>query len=92
MSYDAYPLEVSLKDTRVIKFQESDHQRFYYNLSNAVNPRSYLVWIIFLEEYNQYNFKDKNITNGLNIYNSIIEFSRQGVIEGNNSLELDILI
>ena len=88
MSYDAYPLEVTLKDTRVIKFHVWDQQRFYYNLSDAVNPRSYMVWQIFAEEYNKANFKDKNITNGWNIYNPIIEFSRQGIIEGNNSLGL----
>ena len=64
MSYDAYPLEVSLKDTRVIKFHVYDQQRFYYNLSDIINPRSPKVWYIFPVEYNKENFLNKNITNG----------------------------
>ena len=84
MSYDAYPLEITLKDTRVIKFHVWDQQRFYYNLSDAINPRSPMVWQIFTEEYNKANFKDKNITNGWYIYDPIKEFSRQGVTETND--------
>ena len=84
MSYDAYPLEVTLKDTRVIKFHVWDQQRFYYNLSDIINPRSFKVWYIFTEEYNNANFRDKNITNGWNIYDPVMEFSRQGVTEEND--------
>ena len=84
MSYDAYPLEVSLKDTRVIKFHVYDQQRFYYNLSDIINPRSPKVWYIFPEEYNKENFLNKNITNGWNIYDPVMEFSRQGVTEEND--------
>ena len=51
MSYDAYPLEITIKDTRVVKFHIWDQQRFYYNLSDAINPRSPIVWQIFAEEY-----------------------------------------
>ena len=84
MSYDAYPMEITLKDTRVIKFHVWDQQRFYYNLSDATNPRSPKIWFIFAEEYNQANFLGKNITNGWNIYDPIMEFSRQGVTEEND--------
>ncbi len=84
MSYDAYPMEVSLKDTRVIKFHVWDQQRFYYNLSDIINPRSFKVWYIFAEEYNNSNFRGKNITNGWNIYDPVMEFSRQGVTEDND--------
>ena len=83
MSYDAYPMEVTLKDTRVIKFHVWDQQRFYYNLSDIINPRNYLFWFAFPEQYNEANFRDKNITNGWNIYDPVMEFSRQGVTEEN---------
>ena len=84
MSYDAYPLEITLKDTRVIKLYIWDQQRFYYNLSDAINPRSPIVWQIFAEEYNKANFKSQNITNGWDIYDPVIEFSRQGVTKVND--------
>ena len=84
MAYDAYPLEVTLKDTRVIKFHVWDQQRFYYNLSDTLNPKSPKVWFIFAEEYNRANFQNKNITNGWNIYDPVMEFSRQGVTEDND--------
>ena len=84
MSYEAYPLEVTLKDTRVLKFHVYDQQRFYYNLSDVLNPKSPLVWRIFAEEYNKANFQGKNITNGWNIYDPMMEFSRQGVTEDND--------
>ena len=84
MSYDAYPLEVTVKDTRVIKFHIWDQQRFYYNLSDAINPRSPIVWQIFAEEYNKANFRAQNITNGWDIYDPVIEFSRQGVTKVND--------
>ena len=84
MLYNGYPMEVTLKDTRVIKFHVWDQERFYYNLSDAVNPRSPQMWYIFPEEYNTANFQGKNITNGWNIYDPIMEFSRQGVTEENN--------
>ena len=32
MAFDAFPIEITLKDTRVIKFHLFDLQRFYYNL------------------------------------------------------------
>ena len=84
MSYNAYPLEVTLKDTRVIKFHVYDEQRFYYNLSDTLSPKSPKVWYIFAEEYNRFNFQGKNITNGWNIYDPVMEFSRQGVTEDND--------
>ena len=84
MSYEAYPLEVTLKDTRVLKFHVYDQQRFYYNLSDVLNPKSPLVWRIFAEEYNQANFQGKNITNGWNVYDPMMEFCRQGVTEDND--------
>ena len=84
MSYEAYPLEITLKDTRVLKFHVYDQQRFYYNLSDVLNPKSPLVWRIFAEEYNKANFQGKNITNGWNIYDPMMEFSRQGVTEDND--------
>ena len=84
MSYDAYPLEITIKDTRVVKFHIWDQQRFYYNLSDAINPRSPIVWQIFAEEYNKANFKSQNITNGWDIYDPVIEFSRQGVTKVND--------
>jgi len=61
MSYDAYPLEITIKDTRVVKFHIWDQQRFYYNLSDAINPRSPIVWQIFAEEYNKANFKSQKL-------------------------------
>ena len=84
MAYNAYPLEVTLKDTRAIKFHVYDEQRFYYNLSDTLSPKSPKVWYIFAEEYNRFNFQSKNITNGWNIYDPVMEFSRQGVTEEND--------
>ena len=84
MAYDAYPMEITLKDTRVIKFHVWDQQRFYYNLSDILNPKSFKAWYNFAEEYNRVNFQNKNITNGWNIYDPQMEFSRQGVTEDND--------
>ena len=84
MAFDAIPIEVTLKDTRVIKFHLYDLQRFYYNLYDETNPVDYKQFYDFPKRYNQMNFQGKNITNGWNIYNPIIEFSRQGVTEDND--------
>ena len=84
MAFDAIPIEITLKDTRVIKFHLFDLQRFYYNLSDATNPVDYGQFYGFPKYYNEANFKGRNITNGWNIYVPVIEFSRQGVTEDNN--------
>ena len=84
MAFDAIPIEITLKDTRVIKFHLFDLQRFYYNLSDATNPVDYGQFYGFPKYYNEANFKGKNLTNGWNIYDPVIEFSRQGVTEDNN--------
>ena len=84
MAFDAIPIEITLKDTRVIKFHLYDLQRFYYNLSDATNPCDYCQFYSFPKLYNEANFQGKNFTNGWNMYDPIIEFSRQGVTEENN--------
>ena len=84
MAFDAIPIEITLKDTRVIKFHLFDLQRFYYNLSDATNPVDYGQFYGFPKYYNEAKFKGKNVTNGWNMYDPVIEFSRQGVTEDNN--------
>ena len=84
MSFNAIPIEITLKDTRVIKFHLYDLQRFYYNLSDLTNPIDYKQFYEFPRKYNKIKFQGKNVTNGWNIYNPIIEFSRQGVTEDND--------
>ena len=84
LSYDAIPIEITLKDTRVIKFHLYNLQRFYFNLTMATNREDCKQFFDFAKKYNKTHFKGKNLTNGWNIYDPIIEFSRQGVIEGND--------
>ena len=84
MSFNAIPIEITLKDTRVIKFHLYDLQRFYYNLSDLTNPVDYKQFYDFPKKYNKIRFQGKNITNGWKIYDPIIEFSRQGVTEDND--------
>ena len=84
MSFTAIPIEITLKDTRVIKFHLYDLQRFYYNLCDATNPIDYKQFYEFPKKYNKLKFQGKNVTNGWNIYNPEIEFSRQGVTEDND--------
>ena len=84
MSFTAIPIEITLKDTRIIKFHLYDLQRFYYNLCDATNPIDYKQFYDFPKKYNQIKFQGKNVTNGWNIYNPEIEFSRQGVTEDND--------
>ena len=84
MSFNAIPIEITLKDTRVIKFHLYDLQRFYYNLCERTNPVDYKQFYDFPKKYNTMKFQGKNVTNGWNIYDPIIEFSRQGVTEDND--------
>ena len=84
MSFNAIPIEITLKDTRVIKFHLYDLQRFYYNLCEKTNPVDYKQFYDFPKKYNEMKFRGKNVTNGWNIYDPIIEFSRQGVTEDND--------
>jgi len=84
MSFNAIPIEITLKDTRVIKFHLYDLQRFYYKLCDLTNLVDYKQFYDFPKKYNEMKFKGKNITNGWKIYDPIIEFSRQGVTEDND--------
>ena len=84
MSFNAIPMEITLKDTRVIKFHLYDLQRFYYKLSDLTNIVDYKQFYDFPKTYNRIKFQGKNITNGWKIYDPIIEFSRQGVTEDND--------
>ena len=84
MSFNAIPIEITLKDTRIIKFHLYDLQRFYYNLCDATSPLDYKQFFDFAKKYNRIKFQNKNITNGWKIYDPIIEFSRQGVTEDND--------
>jgi len=84
MAFDAFPIEITLKDTRVIKFHLFDLQRFFYKLSDLTNPVDYGQFYGFPKLYNEANFKGKNCTNGWYMYDPVIEFSRQGVTEDNN--------
>ena len=83
MAYDAIPMEITLKDTRVIKFHLYDLQRFFYNLSERTNPDDCKQFFDFAKKYNKIHYQDKNVTNGWNFYDPIIEFSRQGITEDN---------
>ena len=84
MSFNAIPIEITLKDTRIIKFHLYDLQRFYYNLCDLTSPLDYKQFFDFAKKYNRIKFQNKNITNGWKIYDPIIEFSRQGVTEDND--------
>ena len=84
MSFNAIPMEVTLKDTRVIKFHLYDLQRFYFDLCDYTNPVDYMQFYAFPKKYHEKKFQGKNITDGWKIYDPIIEFSRQGVTEDND--------
>ena len=85
MFYDAYPLDISLKDTRVIKFHVWDKQKFYFNLYDSVNPRDNLLWFCFPENYKKVNFNNpKNLIDGWTIFDPVTEYSRMGVTPENN--------
>ena len=84
MSYNAIPMEITLKDTRVIKFHLYDLSRFYFNLVDLTNPVDYKQFYSFPKTYNESKFLGKNITDGWKIYDPIIEFSRQGITEDND--------
>ena len=64
MSFNAIPIEITLKDTRIIKFHLYDLQRFYYNLCDLTSPLDYKQFFDFAKKYNRIKFQNKNITIG----------------------------
>ena len=84
--YDTYVIEVTLKDSRLIRFFVKDniHSTFYLNLETARFPNDLKVLYKFTELYHNEIKKEKSYFNGWSIYDPIREFSREGVTEENN--------
>jgi myotubularin-related protein 1/2 len=84
--YDTYLIDITLKDTRVIRFYVKDniHSTFFSNLESTTFPKDLKNLYTFSEAYHNEIKKEKNYFNGWNIYDPIREFSRQGVTEDNN--------
>ena len=84
--YDTYVIEISLKDTRIIRFYVKDniHSTFFLNLESARFPNDLKDLYKFTELYHNEIKKEKNYFNGWTIYDPIREFSREGVTEDNN--------
>ena len=85
ISYDAYPIELTLKDTRTIKFHIWEKTtKFLTSLTDACNPRDTFTLFNFTLEYMNHLYKNDNYFNGWNIYNPIKEYTRQGITEKND--------
>ena len=84
--YDTYYIELTLKDTRVLKFHVKDNTNctFFLNLESLAFPKDINYLYTFTELYHNEIKKEKNYFNGWGIYDPIREFSRQGVTEDNN--------
>lgn len=86
ISYDAYPIEITLKDTRVIKFHVWDriNTKFYISLNDSIKPRDPYALFNFTHEYMTKLYNTENDFNGWNIYDPIKEYQRQGITEKND--------
>ena len=84
--YDTYYLEITLKDTRIIRFYVKDniHSSFFLNSQSLIFPKDIKDIYIFTDLYHKEIRKEKNYFNGWSIYDPIREFSREGVTEDNN--------
>ena len=84
--YDTYYIELTLKDTRVLKFHVKDNANctFFLNFESLAFPKDINCLYTFTELYHNEIKKEKNYFNGWSIYDPIREFSRQGVTEDNN--------
>ena len=86
IDYDTYYIELTLKDTRVLKFHVKDDTKstFYLNFESLAFPRDAKMLYSFTELYHNVIKKEKHYFNGWSIYDPIREFSREGVTEDNN--------
>jgi len=84
--YNSYIIEVTLKDTRILRFYVKDDvlSTFFIVLENLALPKNIQNYYTFTELYQNELKKEKNYFNGWAIYDPIREFSRQGVTEDNN--------
>ena len=84
--YDTYYIELTLKDTRVLKFHVKDNANctFFLSFESLAFPKDINYLYTFTELYHNEIKKEKNYFNGWSIYDPIREFSRQGVTEDNN--------
>ena len=84
--YNSYIIEVTLKDTRILRFYVKDDylSTFFIVLENLALPKNLQNFYNFTELYQNELKKEKNYFNGWAIYDPIREFSRQGVTEDNN--------
>ena len=86
VDYDTYYIELTLKDTRVLKFHVKDNANstFYLNFESLAFPRDIQNLYNFTELYHNVIKKEKHYFNGWSIYDPVREFSREGVTEDNN--------
>ena len=84
--YDTYFIEMTLKDTRIIRFYVKDniHCTFFLNCQSLTFPKDVKNLYTFTELYHNEIKKEKNYFNGWGIYDPVREFSREGVTEDNN--------
>ncbi len=87
ISFDAYPIEITLRDTRQLRFHiwtKNANNSFYYNLSDLSTFKRKEDLYKFSEEYNNYLKENPNYFNGWDIYSPEEEYQRQGITEKNN--------
>ena len=86
IDYDQFSMELTLKDSRVIKFYVKDdlYSTFFLNLETYAFPKDSKYIYNFTKLYNDEINKQKKILNGWNIYDPKIEFSRMGIVEDGN--------
>ena len=82
-NYDRYNLEITLKDTRTLKFviHNKNNVKFYGDLMEAVFPKDQKKLFDFSFEYLKYLFRHPTYTCGWDLYNPKKEFERQGITE-----------
>lgn len=78
-------LEISLKDTRVLKFIiMSDKLKFYANLNSSVFPKDLSAFYPFSKFYLDQISQENSFTDGWKIYDPIEEYERQGILSDEN--------
>ena len=83
LSFQAYPVEISLKDTRTLVFHiwEKGAQTFLYKLNEMINQKDRIKIFEFTKLYGKEMLK--NYSNGWDIYNAMKEYDRQGITKDN---------
>lgn len=83
----SYPIDVILKDTRVLRFHiwDRDSIKFFNALNDAALPRDPNAYFNFTSDYMKaLKEEKKHLFNGWHLYNPLQEYHRQGITEDND--------